>query len=163
AARNNIRSAFATRRAWATRAPLTLLALAISVGPAVSAEQANPARLHVHRTGEESFFAVQLQAEGFERVAAARDHVVLVDTSASQIGEHRRHMLAVLDAFLASLPSTDRVTLFAIDVRPVKLTPQAAGVGSPELADAVAQLRRRTPLGATDLIAALRAAGSAID
>src|SRR5262245_944001 len=63
----------------------------------------------------DSFFSLSLKA-GALKAAAEHDVVVLVDTSASQVGEHRRQALDVLDACLAALGENDRVQLFAVDV-----------------------------------------------
>ncbi|MEX0704244.1 MAG: hypothetical protein WD069_19245 [Planctomycetales bacterium] len=152
----------AARRALALTGP-ALFALGLLAMPAAAGENGKPVGLHTHRVADATYFAVQLRADGLAAPALPRDHVVLVDTSASQIGEHRQQLLAVLDAFLASLPQADRVCLFAVDVRPARLTAEFAAPGSAELAEAVARLRERAPLGATDLMGALRTAGAALD
>ena len=94
---------------------------------------------------------------------AARDHVVLVDTSASQVGEHRRQAHAVLTELLASLPSSDRVAIMAVDLRADALTEGFVAPGSESASKAALALDRRVPLGATDMQAALRSALEAID
>ena len=90
--------------------------------------------------------------------ATAHDHVVLFDTSASQTGEHRQQALSVLDGFLASLPDTDRVRLFAIDVKANELTTGFDAADSENIVSARKRLGRRAPLGATDLNTALSVA-----
>jgi hypothetical protein len=118
------------------------------------------ARLLVSGTGDgETTFALALKADrsAFATLRAAHDHVVLVDTSASQVGEHRKQEICVLKEFLAALPDTDRVSVSAVDVA---VTPFSEGFVSPAVAleKAVPVLNRRVPLGATNLSAALKMA-----
>ncbi|GIX05466.1 MAG: hypothetical protein KatS3mg114_1335 [Planctomycetaceae bacterium] len=82
-----------------------------------------------------------------------RVHALIVDTSASQLGEHRQHALQVLRALLDALPPQHRVRLFALDVQLEPLTegwhaPQSAAVNAGYDA-----LLRRVPLGATNVLA----------
>ena len=100
------------------------------------------------QTGETSF-AIVLEPKLSSRVAQ-RDHIVLFDTSASQTGEHRKQALAVLDSFLKSLPASDRIRLFGVDVGAKELTTGFAAPQSVEAETARKMLARRAPLGATD-------------
>jgi hypothetical protein len=85
------------------------------------------------------------------------DHAVLVDTSASQVGEHREFAFAALRTFLESLPEGDRVAVFAVDVKTVPLTEGL--VSAPDaLTAALDQLEERFPAGSTDLPQALETA-----
>ncbi|MCC7424515.1 MAG: hypothetical protein IT428_29970, partial [Planctomycetaceae bacterium] len=118
------------------------------------------ARLLVSGTGDgETTFALALKADlaAFASARTGHDHVVLVDTSASQIGEHRKQAFGVLKEFLAALPATDRVSVSAVDVA---VSPLTEGFVSPAVAleTAVPALNRRVPLGATNLPAALKTA-----
>src|SRR4029079_9466435 len=113
-------------------------------------------------TGGESFFALSLRAKSLP-ATAEHDHVILVDTSASQAGDHRRQALKVLDACLAALGKSERVRLFAFDVKVVPLSDGFYPPQSEETKAAVAKLRRIVPLGATDLAPALEAALKALD
>lgn len=83
-------------------------------------------------------------------------HVVLLDTSASQIGEHRQMAVKVLDNFLSSLPETDEVAVLAYDVQTVTLTDWT----SPRTASAQVKtaLQDRFPAGAANLGKALESA-----
>ncbi len=108
------------------------------------------------------FHAIGLRAKDLPAVKTARHHVVLIDTSASQFGEHRTHGQGVLQAFLRELPAADKVMLFAVDVQAERLTTEFVAANSAAVNDALAQLRQRTPLGATDMQAALSAALTAI-
>ncbi|QDU38312.1 hypothetical protein Mal4_26390 [Maioricimonas rarisocia] len=105
----------------------------------------------------ETYLAVSLRSDELPTAAVPHDHVILVDTSASQIGEHRQHGHAVVAAVLDRLPATDRVAVYAVDLESVALTD---GFVSPaEARDvAVAALHERFPAGATDLAAAIDSA-----
>jgi hypothetical protein len=110
----------------------------------------------------QAYQAVVLPPTSSPNAVVAHQHVVLVDTSASQMGEHRRQALKVLDQFLANLPEGHRVRLFAVDVKPMALTTEFVAPGSPAMTKAVSQLQRRVPLGATDLVAGLEIALNSI-
>lgn len=107
-------------------------------------------------SGEE-FVAIGLRAKDLPEVKEGRHHVVLIDTSASQFGEHRTQGFAVLQAFLRGLPSDDVVSLFAVDVQATRLTADFVAPNSDAVRDAIATLQQRAPLGATNLQAALDA------
>lgn len=121
--------------------------------------------------GGNGFLALSLQAgrlpktvvdeEGTRR-PSARKHVVVVDTSASQAGAHRRQSLSVLNSFLACLPAGDSVNLMCVDVEVRSLTAGFFPYGSSELQTALAQLKKRVPLGATRLQPAIEAALGAL-
>jgi hypothetical protein len=110
-----------------------------------------------------SYFAINLAPNEKISDAGERDVVVLVDTSASQAGRIRERALEALDALLANLKSGDRVQLFAIDLDATPLTKEFRAVGSDPLNAAVALLKMRTPLGATDLAGGLRTGIAAFD
>ena len=124
-----------------------------------AAEVPVPARVLKHTVANgQSYSAVVLRATELPKGIVARDHVILIDTSASQVGEHRQHGLAVLTSMLTSLPETDRVRLFAVDVQAESLD---EGFNSPR-SDAVRasldSLQSRVPLGATNMRAVLESA-----
>jgi hypothetical protein len=110
----------------------------------------------------ESFVAVGLRASGLNQQRTMRHHVILIDTSASQIGEHRAQSFALLESLLNGLPTDDRVTLFAVDVQPTRLTDEFVAPQSDALRAALATLKQRVPLGATNLPLALDAATAAL-
>jgi len=107
--------------------------------------------------GGDSVFALSLRA-GLLPPPEPHDHVILFDTSASQAGAHRRQGLAVLDACLKELGKSDRVRLFAVDVKATPLCGAFYAPQSEEMKAAVAELRRIVPLGATDIKLALETA-----
>ncbi len=133
--------------------------LALCVAQAVNAEEIAQAKVLQYRPESgDAIQAVLLQAPKSADTLTVRDHIVLVDTSASQTGGHRVQALATLDAFLANLADGSRFRLFAVDVAPEELT-QGLTVTKGESADrARALLARRAPLGATDLGRALQTA-----
>lgn len=65
--------------------------------------------------------------------------------------------MEALKGLLAALPATDRVQLMAVDLNPVPLTKNFVAPASKDMADAVAALNARPPLGATDMEVALNA------
>ncbi len=107
--------------------------------------------------GGETLFALSLKAVAAESVGA-RDVAIVIDTSASQAGDHRRQALAVLESCLASLDASDRVRLFAVDTEIKSLSADFTAPQSSEIKAALAALQQRVPLGATDLQPALETA-----
>ena len=89
---------------------------------------------------------------------AAQAHVILVDTSASQVGEHRQHAFGVLKSLLKSLPAGDTVRLVAVDVAAETLTSEFVAPQSEAIDMALEELDARVPLGATNLPGAIAAA-----
>ncbi|MEZ5941882.1 MAG: hypothetical protein R3C18_10845 [Planctomycetaceae bacterium] len=95
---------------------------------------------------------------GKERIVSQpMKFVVLIDTSASQIGEHRELGLSVLDSFLGALADNDQVAVLAVDVKTSTMTD---GFQAPAQARVAAKerLEQRFPAGATNLLGGLEAA-----
>lgn len=113
-------------------------------------------------TSGEIFSAVILKANELPKGMVARQHVIVIDTSASQVGEHRQQTLAVLDSLLKALPDGNQVRLFAADLQADALDEGFHNVRSPEVADSIELLKLRVPLGATNLERVLRTAMKAI-
>ncbi|HEV3004376.1 MAG TPA: vWA domain-containing protein, partial [Pirellulales bacterium] len=107
----------------------------------------------------ETYFAMKLSPRVNPPKAEGHDVVVLFDTSASQTGLYREKALQSLDALLASLGARDRVALSAVDLNAVPLTSSFVAADSPEMKKALVDLRRRVPLGSTDMGGAV---GSAV-
>ncbi len=106
----------------------------------------------------ETYYAVSLSGDAFQQPAATQvDHVILFDTSASQVGEHRQYGLAVVENFLKSLPADDRVTLYAVDVAAVRMSDSHVSPAK-ALSNGVASLRSRFPAGSTNMVAGLTSA-----
>ncbi|MFO1006236.1 MAG: hypothetical protein U0929_09765 [Planctomycetaceae bacterium] len=145
---------------------LSGLALAGTVVTAGIVSAASPitdaAVLYSHQALDgNSYFAVSVQGPTRNVEAVPHDHVILIDTSASQVGEHRAMAMDVLKELLAALPATDRVQVNAIDVRTTALT---QGFVTPQQAldTTLPTLRNRLPAGATDLLTALNTAAEQI-
>ena len=122
---------------------------------------------HTHSDGEETWALFFRSPENSLPESAtqttSRDHLIYVDTSASQIGAHRLHALAVVDSLLKSIPAVDRVRLFAIDVQAEELMPTFDHPISDVTSSAIRSLKSRIPLGATNLHALFKTALSAMD
>ncbi|RLS56316.1 MAG: hypothetical protein DWH91_06965 [Planctomycetota bacterium] len=133
---------------------LTGLALASS---AYAADPAVNAVLYGHQASDgHNYYAVTLSAPAAAKAdsVAPHDHLILVDTSASQIGEHRTMSLGVLKELLANLPTQDRVQVYAVDLQTTSLT-QGYVSPSEAAAKALPALDSRLPAGATNLVKAL--------
>ena len=149
----------------------SLLAGLCVAGTAISLEAATPAGARqvqqsvgyrADAVDGQQLFALEVRARDLPAVTGGHDHVILVDTSASQVGAHRQQTMAVLRSLLQSLPAADRVHIKAVDVAPKALMDGLHAADSEAAQQAVAALRRRAPLGATDLQAALRAAVASV-
>ncbi|MEY3206599.1 MAG: hypothetical protein RLZZ21_2930, partial [Planctomycetota bacterium] len=101
--------------------------------------------------------AVGIRARGLASAESA-DVLVLVDTSASQAGLHRERQLEAVQAILAATRAGDRVRIAAVDVDCKPLASDFAGAKSDAVDGSVRDLQSRTPLGSTDLTAALETA-----
>lgn len=115
-----------------------------------------------HADGATTYFALSVQAD-LPASAEAHDVVVLFDTSASQAGQIRADGLAALQAMLADLEEGARVQLVAVDVNAVPMSQGFVAPKSEEMAQALAKLDKRVPLGATDMKKALGAAVAGFD
>ncbi|GIW91420.1 MAG: hypothetical protein KatS3mg109_1852 [Pirellulaceae bacterium] len=144
-----------------------LLVGCVAVGQGLAREPVNNADAKAWRLATfdgpagECYYALSL-AVAEPGAALPTDVAVLVDTSASQAGPYRQDSLQVVQALVENLQASDRVAIWAVDVRPVALTSGLAAPQSQEVQEAVERLRRRLPLGATDLVAGLRAAMSSL-
>ena len=90
--------------------------------------------------------------------AEPHEHLVVVDTSASQAGAFRQQTLNVLRNFVAQLPQHDKIQLLATDVETELLTTGAVAPGSAGYDKGLLRLEERVPLGSTNLELALRTA-----
>ncbi|MGE3313647.1 MAG: hypothetical protein AB7O26_00940 [Planctomycetaceae bacterium] len=117
---------------------------------------------HSGPAGEASF-AIAVSSWGLRSARAAHDHILLVDTSASQTGEYRTRTLAVVKGLLSELPDRDRVQLMSVDVFVDRLSKGFAALSSAEAHRALEKLENRAPLGATDLQLGIETAMSAAE
>ncbi|MEO1994272.1 MAG: hypothetical protein ABGZ17_03255 [Planctomycetaceae bacterium] len=105
-----------------------------------------------------TYFSLSFSTTPLPESATPQRHVLLIDTSASQVGVYRAQSQGTLDAFLGQCTATDRVCLMAVDSQVQPLTSGFVAAKSLEMRDAVDRLRNRVPLGATNMVAAIQAA-----
>ena len=132
----------------------TLLAAGFLVGTNCFAVDNAPVVVANHSGDSGKCFALAVRSPLNETQSISR-HVILVDTSASQVGEVRESTLRLVSEVLAGLPTNGQVQLFAVDVECQALTDGFVPTASREINDAVQQLALRTPLGTTSLHSAL--------
>ncbi len=117
------------------------------------------ARLNTYTaTDGENYFALSLKPDVDDSSSRTTDLVVLIDTSASQVGEYQTAALSALQRLLEKLGETDTVKLIAIDLDATPLTPSFVSPDSAEMVAALAKLSRRVPLGSTDMNKAIQTA-----
>jgi von Willebrand factor type A domain len=149
------------RQLWRAASLATLALAGLAASHAWAAEAVGRLATYDKAPGE-SYFALSVMPKVAPAAQQANDVVVLFDTSASQAGVFRDDGLAALDSLLAGLGPNDRVHLMAVDVNAVPMNEGFVRAGSPEMQAALAKLRQRVPLGATDLDAGLRAAATSL-
>ena len=124
---------------------------------AAEAQAAPPARLDTFVTGAgDGYFSLSLTPTTAQPQRRPCDIVVVFDTSASQIGPYRDKALAAVEALLTSLGPQDRVQLIAADVNTALLTQTFVAPSGDEIGRALEALRRRVPLGSSDMPLALQ-------
>jgi len=98
----------------------------------------------------QGYFALALKpTDG--RFATVKRHVIVVDTSASQVGHVRDSSLKLVNQITAGLSPNCEVQILAVDVECESLTDGYVRAASREVNEALQQLVLRTPLGATNL------------
>jgi hypothetical protein len=148
------------------RITLTLVGCSLFVAAAMAANPEMPKRVRsvpglvqYQTPAGEQFAALVLPATTAPSVKSGpHDHVLIVDTSASQTGHYRSRTLSIASAYAAALPAEDRMLLLASDVTADDLTSGFAAPKSAELAAGLDRLNERIPLGCSNLELALRAA-----
>jgi tetratricopeptide (TPR) repeat protein len=146
--------------------PTAILSVTAICGAALAAHPANAAEpalasppvgisfveAFVGDEDEPRVTAVGLRWHSPQGPAAASRVVVLVDTSASQLGRHGTRGREALVGMLEAARPSDRYLPAAADVACVPLAAGFLAPGDPALEKSLADLDARTPLGATDLI-----------
>jgi len=99
--------------------------------------------------------AVGLRAATGREPAGAVDVVLLVDTSASQVGEHRARSTEAIQGLLEKARPSDRFRIAVVDVGCTPLDDGFAPATGAEARVALQKLAERTPLGSTDIVAVL--------
>ena len=86
------------------------------------------------------------------------DVVVLIDTSASQVGDVRQRARAAVAGLLEKARPNDRFRVAAVDIACEQLGDRFAAATGTETATAIESLDARAPLGSTDFTNAIREA-----
>ncbi|MES2792401.1 MAG: hypothetical protein V4719_22480, partial [Planctomycetota bacterium] len=148
------------------RLALTLVGSSMLIAAATAAEPiksasaaATPGLVQYQTPLGVTYAAVVLPAPSVPRVATTpHDHVILIDTSASQSGDFRTRSVAMAADVCRALPAGDRVKVLAVDVTVASLTDGFVATSSPELQAGFDKLEDRVPLGSTNMELGLRAA-----
>ncbi|HLA85650.1 MAG TPA: VWA domain-containing protein, partial [Thermoguttaceae bacterium] len=142
--------------------PLAFMATwMMCAGAVVAGPSPEAARLDVFSAPDgATYFALSLKPGVDVAAPEGSDVIVMFDTSSSQTGAFRENALAALENLLANLGPKDRVRLFAVDLNAVAMNPSFAAPKSPEMAEALAKLKARVPLGATNMEAAMTTAAT---
>ena len=143
--------------------PAAAIALTFVGGAAQGAE--SEVSMETYRLSDgANCFLVPLRADAVESTSEFVDVAALVDFSASQLdSDVRAKAQAAVASMIANLPANARVQLFVVSNEVEALTDGYVSVGSKELGDAVASLKTRAPLGATDLEKAFAVAADSFD
>ncbi len=143
--------------------PAAAIALTFVGGAAQGAE--SEVSMETYRLSDgANCFLVPLRADAVESTSEFVDVAALVDFSASQLdSDVRAKAQAAVAAMVANLPANARVQLFAVSNEVEALTDGYVAVDSKELGDAIASLKTRAPLGATDLEKAFTVAADSFD
>ncbi|MEQ9410800.1 MAG: hypothetical protein RIK87_24020 [Fuerstiella sp.] len=140
---------------------IAALLTATSAGAADAKHDAVVIKSHTAGTGE-PVYAVAVRPESTVAPAVSR-HILMVDTSASQIGTVRESSLKLVAEVIQNLPANSTVQIFAVDVDCEAMTSGFARPNSDTVREALQTLDVRTPLGTTDLVAALKTTCTASD
>jgi len=104
-----------------------------------------------------TLFALSLVSGTVAEAKTAPRVAVIVDTSASQNGVYRQESLEIAQSILESLPEGALVSLLACDVEP-ELYVAGVESDSADIAAALENLKKRVPLGTSDIASAIRSA-----
>ena len=147
------------------RLPFFTVAIAITFAwwfePAHAAEPAAAVTFVeacVAANGQQPVTAVGMRAAATTATAGPTHVVVLIDTSASQTGAYRQRAIESLTGLLEKSRPDDRFAASAVDVSSTPLADGFHAGKSDSLRKARLALDGRTPLGSTDLLAAIEGA-----
>ncbi len=125
-------------------------------------------RIATYRTPSgDDFFAAAVQPSAEDALLGAvrkapADIVVVVDTSASQVGEYRDDSITALRSVIAKLRPGDHVQVYAADVRAVALNEAFEAAGNEAADQAVTKLNRRMSLGNTNMVTVIGSVRAAL-
>lgn len=119
-----------------------------------------PSRAEVHRpAADEAYAALSVQLPASEATRDVEQVLVLVDTSASQVGEFRERTLALTNTLLGQLTGR-QVSVWAVDVAHTPLTDGLVALDQAAIDSVNNALADRIPAGSTNLAAVLESATS---
>jgi tetratricopeptide (TPR) repeat protein len=128
------------------------------LSPFVSADTANSSKMHTYdKASGESYYAMSLSPNIELSTVEAHDILVLVDTSASQVGAYRRDAMICLESLLANLGKQHRVNLMAVDLFAVEMSTGFVSPTGAQIDAAIKKLNDRVALGSTDMVEILSA------
>ena len=128
------------------------------LSPFVTAETANSSKMHTYdKASGESYYAMSLSPNIELTTVDAHDILVLVDTSASQVGEYRRDAMICLKSLLENLGKQHRVNLMAVDLFAVEMSGGFVSPTGAQIDAAIKKLNDRVALGSTDMVEILSA------
>ena len=104
----------------------------------------------------EHFFALSLSLDDSIAKHSPTEVILLIDTSASQVGIYRDDTFATVEAFLKTIGSDTQVKIVAGDLHAISMSQEFAAADSELVKQGIATLNKRVPLGATDLSAILQ-------
>ncbi len=107
--------------------------------------------------------AVRLNAEAAQEKKSPEQLLILVDTSASSVGEYRKQSMKVVSSLLRKLSPGTRVAVWAVDVEQSPLTDGFVSLTPGNIDSVQAKLQKRIPAGATNFSAALENGLKAFD
>jgi hypothetical protein len=101
----------------------------------------------------EQFFALQVKPKLDPAPARPRDYLVMIDTSASQVGLPLRASQKIAEEIVNTAQTNDRISLWTVNIPKAtqNLTRGFQAAQSEAVKDALNKLKEETPLGATDL------------
>jgi hypothetical protein len=116
----------------------------------------NSSRLLTYTDRDQTYFALSLATDLVTAPRSDLKVAVLVDTSASQSGAFRSDSIELASRLIQSLSSQTQVALYSCDVEPTLLA--TGKPGSATLDEGLKKLQATIPLGATDVVSAIRTA-----
>jgi len=141
---------------------LAAIALFTIATPALQTAQAgNPpltGHLKIYQTPEGDNYAtvaVQLNKDVAREKKSPEQLLIMVDTSASAVGEYRKQSMTVVTSLLKQLSPNTRVAVWAVDVEQTPLTKGFVSLSQENIAEVQSKLQKRIPAGATNFSAAL--------
>jgi len=158
---SRFRSLTSRRLASMKALAILLAALTAAANFCFAGEAQNPsAKVFSHSTqAGNTIYAIGVKPEAkVKPEGLQRDVVILLDTSASQVGIHRTQSFAILKSLLKSLSKKDRVRILSVDTQVKSYTAEFVSARSEQAKWAFSEIQLRVPAGATDLPKALNEA-----